>query len=162
MLPMWDQRFTFSPSPLSVLLLSSLGSNWQWHQINNFTFFGLLSVCGSLLRWYWLGEGELWKLIVSLVTRIKGKRSEKNRRQIKKGSEVERKASKKGPVKCSCKCVASMLKQTLCEQAFTHSYKSAKRLIYLHFCMCICLCFKAGSLFSLSCFHVLLCCSLIN
>lgn len=45
---------------------------------------------------------------MSLVTRIKGKKSEKNRRQIKKGSEVERKASKKGPVKCSCKCVASM------------------------------------------------------
>lgn len=78
-----------------MLLLSSLGSNWQWHQINNFTFFGLLSVCGSLLRWYWLGEGELWKLIVSLVTRIKGKKSEKNRRQIKKEARLRGKQVRK-------------------------------------------------------------------
>lgn len=40
--------------PLSLLLplccsSSSPPSNWCWHQINNFTFSVLLSVCGTLL-----------------------------------------------------------------------------------------------------------------
>lgn len=62
--PVWCQQLTFSLfllTPLSVLLLCSFGSNWSWHQINNFSFFFCPFV--SLLFFAWMalvGNYENW------------------------------------------------------------------------------------------------------
>lgn len=92
---------------------------------------------------------------MSLVTRIKGKKSEKNRRQIKKGSEVERKASKKGPVKCSCKCVASMFVN---RPLLTHT--DVQKGLYTYIFVCVYAC--ASRLAHCPHFHVsMYCCAAV-